>query len=147
MLFFSDKEADSKSTSDQLSKGFSNVLKRKKKYECGASEERQSSNSDQESYSDYDEADSSSDVSVHSPKPKQVKKSRSNDEDAILAIIKQRQEEKSKESHRLGFFKSLMYSVDSLTESQFMGLQMDFIQALQARTQNQCESRPPAPAT
>ena len=74
---------------------------------------------------------------THQPKRQKVNRYTNADEDAILQMLRKRQEEKSKESSRLGFFKSLMKSVDALNESEFMGLQMDFIQALQARTNTQ----------
>ena len=151
-------EGDSKTICDQLSKGFSNVLRRKnKKSGSGAGEEREwkfekelmfllpfkqsratASNFECERNSDEETFNNTSSESVNTPKPKRLKVNRSTtDEDAILQMLKKRQEEKSKESPRLGFFKSLMKSVDSLSESEFMGLQMDFIQALQARTNNQ----------
>ena len=163
-------EADSKTTWDQLSKGFSNVLRRKnKKSGSGASDEREWkfekelmfllpfkqsratwSNLDAR-MEQYSERCSGIEGSVTSPdverapKPKRQKKSSSNDEDVILGMLRQRQEEKSKESQRLGFFKSLMTSVDKLTESQFMGLQMDFIRSLHIRSESQVTTSTPMP--
>lgn len=49
----------------------------------------------------------------------------------IIALIKQRQENKSSDSPRLNFFRSLMPTIDSFDEDQFMKLQIDIIQAVQ----------------
>lgn len=53
----------------------------------------------------------------------------------ILEMMKQRQAEKSKESPRLYFFRSLMPSVDNLDEEQFLKFQIDVLKALQLQTQ------------
>ena len=48
-----------------------------------------------------------------------------------LEMMNQRHAEKSKESPRLNFFRSLMPSIDNLDEEQFLNFQIDVIKALQ----------------
>lgn len=54
----------------------------------------------------------------------------------VLEMMKQQQAEKSKESPRLNFFRSLMPSVDHLDEEQFLNFQMDVIKALQRQNRD-----------
>ena len=56
-----------------------------------------------------------------------------------ITCIKQRQIEKSNDSPRLNFFRSMMPIIDKLNDDQFMNLQMDFIQAVQR--QNNANSK------
>ncbi|XP_005094912.1 uncharacterized protein LOC101858478 [Aplysia californica] len=59
----------------------------------------------------------------------------------ILNLLKQRQAEKSKESPRLNFFRSIMETVDSLDQYQFMNFQMDVIQALKKQKEKADQQR------